>query len=83
MKDRLNRRYARSESLLLLVGCLVWALRPAMTAMADRWTRYQAEGKTDEARRAFQQAKDLGWTLAASDSLGRPFLVELERALTR
>jgi exosortase len=38
MKCRLNARYASSASLLLLAGCLLWALSPAIMAMADRWT---------------------------------------------
>jgi exosortase len=37
MRDRLNGRHAAAASLLLLGGCLLWALWPAMTAMADRW----------------------------------------------
>ena len=43
---------------------------------------YQAEGKIDEARKALQQAKDLGWKAAASDPLERPFLDRLGRELT-
>ncbi len=37
MKGRLDGMRATTASLILLVGCLLWALWPAMTAMAHRW----------------------------------------------
>ena len=43
---------------------------------------YQAEGKTDEARTALQQAKDLGWKVAASDPLERSLFEHWGRELT-
>ena len=55
--------------------------RKPSLALHRAWA-YQAEGKTDKARTAFQQAKDLGWKLAASDPLERPFLDRLGRELT-
>jgi len=55
--------------------------RKPSLALHRAWA-YQAEGKTDEARTAFQQAKELGWKLAASDPLERPFLDRLGRELT-
>jgi cellulose synthase operon protein C len=55
--------------------------RMSTLALHQAWA-YRAEGKTDEARRAFQHAKELGWTLATSDPLERPFLDQLGRALT-
>jgi hypothetical protein len=42
---------------------------------------YQAQGRLDEARRAFQQARDLGWQPARSDPLERSFLDQLDRTL--
>ena len=47
----------------------------------DRAWAYQAKGKTDEARRAFQQAKDLGWKLAAIDPLERSLFDQWGREL--
>jgi len=38
MKGRLDGRYAAGAPLLLLGGCLLWSLWPAMTYMVDRWT---------------------------------------------
>ncbi len=38
MKGRPDGRNAASASLLVLVGCLSWALWPAILSMADRWT---------------------------------------------
>jgi exosortase len=38
MKDWLGARIAKGASLLLLAGCLLWALWPAIATMADRWT---------------------------------------------
>ena len=51
-------------------------------ALHRAWA-YQIEGKTDEARKAFQQAQDLGWKLAKSDPLERSFLEKLQQDLTR
>jgi tetratricopeptide (TPR) repeat protein len=42
---------------------------------------YQADGKTDLARKAFQQAKDLGWKVAKSDPLERSFMEKLRSEL--
>jgi Flp pilus assembly protein TadD len=44
---------------------------------------YQELGKTDDARRAFQQAKDLGWKIAKIDPLETSFVDKLSRALTQ
>jgi exosortase len=37
MRAEPNGRYHAAASLLLLGGCLVWAIWPSMTTMADRW----------------------------------------------
>jgi tetratricopeptide (TPR) repeat protein len=43
---------------------------------------YQARGRLDEARRAFRQARELGWRPNTSDPLERPLLDQLGRELT-
>ena len=43
---------------------------------------YQARGRLDEARRAFQQARELGWRPDTSDPLERSHLDQLGRELT-
>ena len=43
---------------------------------------YQARGRLDEARSAFQQARELGWRLDKSDPLERSHLDQLGRELT-
>ncbi len=42
---------------------------------------YQARGRTDEARSAFQKAVDRGWKLANSDPLERAFMDRLRKDL--
>jgi tetratricopeptide (TPR) repeat protein len=70
------------RALIDLEGARAVAPRNPSLAVHLAWA-CQASGRIDEARKAFQQAKDLGWTLAATDPLERPFLDELGRALTR
>jgi tetratricopeptide (TPR) repeat protein len=57
------------------------APRKPSLALHLAWA-YQAKGKTNEARRAFQQAKDLGWKLASSDPLERSLIKQWGRELT-
>jgi hypothetical protein len=47
MTGWLGGRNAESASLLLLVGCLLWALRPAMATMADWSGARPAGGPSD------------------------------------
>ena len=44
------------------------------------WAR-QAEGNLSEARKAFQKAVQLGWTLDRSDPLERSYIEKLRREL--
>ncbi len=44
---------------------------------------YHAQGKTDEARLAFQEAEKLGWKPEKSDPLERPFIDSLRQGLSR
>jgi tetratricopeptide (TPR) repeat protein/predicted TPR repeat methyltransferase len=51
-------------------------------ALHRAWA-YREEGKTDEARKAFQQAQDLGWKVAKSDPLERSCIDKLQHDLAR
>ena len=44
---------------------------------------YHAQGKSDEARQAFQEAEKLGWKPEKSDPLERPFIDSLRQGLSR
>ena len=54
--------------------------RNASVALHLAWA-YQSGGKTDEARKAFREAEKLGWKLAGSDPLERPFMEKLRSEL--
>ncbi len=51
-------------------------------ALHQAWA-YQAKGRTYDARKAFQQAQELGWEVAKSDPLERSFMEKLRQDLAR